>query len=42
MFLEYDPSTAALLPTETVCPTCNLTYHAPLGACPNHDEEATR
>jgi hypothetical protein len=38
MFLEYDPSTAELLPSEAVCPDCHLTYHAALGTCPNHEE----
>lgn len=41
MFLEYDPSTAVLLPTEAVCPRCNLAYFKALGACPDQDEEET-
>ncbi len=40
MFLEYDPDTAVLLPSEAICPTCNLAYHAPLGACPDCPEGA--
>lgn len=42
MFLEYDPDTAVLLPTEAVCDTCHLAYHRPLGACPNCPEEPAR
>ncbi|WBQ03804.1 hypothetical protein [Kribbella sp. CA-293567] len=32
-FALIDPDTD-LAPNETVCPVHNLTYHAPLGACP--------
>jgi hypothetical protein len=38
MFLEYDPSTAVLLPSEAVCDECHLTYHRALGACPDAEE----
>lgn len=41
MFLEYDPTQAEPLPNETTCPACHLTYHAPLGACPHHDDTET-
>ena len=34
---QIDPD-SGLAPNETVCPIHHLTYHAPLGACPEQDD----
>lgn len=33
--------TSGLAPNETVCPTHHLTYHQPLGECPECRDERT-